>query len=580
MYVRALPRLMVVCAALVILVAACSADEIPTYEPQESGSPPASEAIPQSTTTGADPAQQSEQTATTEPAGDDEEAPSLEQTSQSGETEAAQPQVVAEDELYVPVINAHGSVSPAITYTTRYDAGSESVWTEVSSHALVEGAVGGRLSLELTCWQAGYLSLSVRGFPVNEARATTVRFRIDDGPDMTERWEFEKHFVDGVPIDSGVRTVRPVVLYEQLSHASRLTIEVVDSSIPETAFDLAGMFETPVEGNLQHCGRYAPGQTRPVIGEYAPLIDLEGRSEPGVRWEVLSYSDGSFSSRVAIPAKADGADMGVLELVIGCAWWGPTVEVVGLPGGDGELVTASLRLDDGAPATGSWYAYLHDSVSRTTRIEPIFLFYELMRAKSVMLDFGELGIESATLDLTDAFTTPIQQNLERCGQYHPTERREWERTHLPLERVGGELGPATRYWAGLDERRQVDSRVTITPAQPDPEEPPVQLIVGCLDEWQPVVKLTGLPETKLDGVSVDIRFGDTGPVSAVWEIESSADGSEASSPRAELLQYLLRDLTTLGIEIPELEVGPIQFDLTYLFKTPIQANLAHCGQYS
>ena len=36
----------------------------------------------------------------------------------------------------------------------------------------------------------------------------------------------------------------------------------MDSGVAETPFQVAGMFETPVEGHFRHCGRYAPGRTR------------------------------------------------------------------------------------------------------------------------------------------------------------------------------------------------------------------------------------------------------------------------------------------------------------------------------
>ena len=41
---------------------------------------------------------------------------------------------------------------------------------------------------------------------------------------------------------------------------------------------------------------------------------------------------------------------------------------------------------------------------------------------------------------------------------------------------------------------------------------------------------------------------------------------------------LLGDSMTL--QIPDLEVGPVVFDLTGLLETPIQGNFDHCGAYA
>ena len=566
-------------AAVLVLVAACNSDVLPTYEPQTRESSPASQSPAEQTTNTTEQTERPEQTAAATPADDNEEARSAAQLSMPEETEIAPAQAVAEEKPYVPVIRANGSVSPAIIYQTYYDADRESVWTRVSNRVAVEGALNGWLVLEVTCWPSGDLSVDLRGLPIEGWRTGVVRLHIDAGPVETQRWQFVKHFAGDLLLDVSARPPSSAALYQELTNASTLTVEVLDTGVAETTFELAKMFTTPVEGNLRHCGRYVPGRTRPVAGDHTPVRGTRGRTAGGVAWEAIHYGGRVINSSASAPGVAAGADLGVLELAVGCdSRTGGSISVVGLPSFERGFVQAPFQIEGLEPATSTWHVFDVGLITYGIVIDPGFLFYDVLASDSISIDFTQLGLGPVTFDLSDAFTTPIQENLERCGQYHPIFRRELEGTYLPLEWVGGELGPVTRYWAGRDERLQVDSRVTITPTQPDREASSVQMVVGCLDEWQTVVKLTGLPQTELERVTSSMQFDDAEPVSAVWAVENTGDGAEVSSPRAELLQYLLRDVTTLSVEFPELETGLIEFDLTDLYKTPIQPNLDHCGQ--
>lgn len=107
----------------------------------------------------------------------------------------------------------------------------------------------------ITCYE-GRIVTSVQGIavPISDIRDEfSVRWRVDSNPVVAETWEGVDNLQDG-----HMALTRDVGLYFEARYGSSLIIELTGYlDIAERfRFDLSGMFDTPVQWNIDNCGEY------------------------------------------------------------------------------------------------------------------------------------------------------------------------------------------------------------------------------------------------------------------------------------------------------------------------------------
>ena len=107
----------------------------------------------------------------------------------------------------------------------------------------------------ITCYE-GRIVTSVQGLavPISDIRDEfSVRWRVDSNPVVAETWEGVDNLQDG-----HMALTRDVGLYFEARYGSSLIIELTGYlDIAERfRFDLSGMFDTPVQWNIDNCGEY------------------------------------------------------------------------------------------------------------------------------------------------------------------------------------------------------------------------------------------------------------------------------------------------------------------------------------
>ena len=125
--------------------------------------------------------------------------------------------------------------------------------------------------------------------------------------------------------------------------------------------------------------------------------------------------------------------------------YGLNLSLLSLPKFDANPVDVTLTFPNGMASTSAWRRY--DSTILQSP-DPWADFNRLQQAKSVTVTIPGLLSEAREFDLTDMFTTPIQGNLEHCGNYASGNIRE-----LPAPFASHEGGSLTTFNGAASEAR-------------------------------------------------------------------------------------------------------------------------------
>ena len=503
---------------------------------------------------------------------------------------------------YTPVVDASGWVGTKVEFSSSYD--DEGVHTWVRSRARYENdaegraeafvVAGGRQYLTQACRNSDELSLQIDGLPVqdgallvmssesddpevSDARVVEVDLSIDDGDVETQFWS------SGVTIDPAAQYVsagdQTSELLARLREASSVTLEVVGSVLPAATFDLNGMFDTRVQGNIDECGNYADPTWTPIREAQS------GRTDAGVRYEI-DYPDRLNGEReTSLRTQSDEASMASDQRIgfwTHCRQGRYTFQLDGFPSASvGEQAVRS-RLDDGEWTDATWDILVTDGGFVYTF--PPFDYAWLRGGETLEIEIPLDPVLSASFDLAALFSTPVQANMDNCGvPVWP----EPEPTYVPLVNVDGRLSASIRY--RVDQRNdRIFSTVTSISDTAGHDDEPVRFDYGCSRGEHTVLSFA--PFSPLEpGRQYDATFSldDNAPEAATWtseprglnfstgEILDSALVARDSSLTVERL----RSASSLTVEIPATGLGPITFDVTGMFDTPIQENIDECGNY-
>ena len=106
------------------------------------------------------------------------------------------------------------------------------------------------------------MSVSLGWFAPVDANTLEVTLLINGEPTQTASWRLIPSVdSDGTVLAHAVSPPDDALLLHQLRNASSLTATIDGSGLGPITFDLTGMFDTPIQENIDECGNYVEGES-------------------------------------------------------------------------------------------------------------------------------------------------------------------------------------------------------------------------------------------------------------------------------------------------------------------------------
>lgn len=324
-------------------------------------------------------------------------------------------------------------------------------------------------------------------------------------------------------------------------------------------------------------------QERLPRSTYAPVVNVYSPSMGAVSYGSWLEGRGGVGSSVVILVREPSARYGALHLQIACLQDEINIFLFGLPdAASPDQVEVVLAFDLGSPQTQFWQGAGVLGLELTG--DPADELYAVLRhVQRLSVTVPEVGVGPTEFPVAQLFDTPIQGNLDYCGDYHPSEWRLHEPKYVPLVGVSGKAGEHLTYEASERDfggRSVLSTVVQVAPMRASDAVSNVRLTLSCRVSGNIEVQLEGLPrrEQTSQFVAVTMTMDEGEPTTDVWWIETSADSVVADTESYGLLSGVLL-AETMTLSIPDLDIEYAEFDLRGLFHTPLQGNLDHCGRY-
>ncbi len=196
----------------------------------------------------------------------------------------------------------------------------------------------------------------------------------------------------------------------------------------------------------------------------------------------------------------------------------------------------------------------------------------LRQAQSLSVVLGSGDADPSTFDLVELFRTPIQANIDQCGNYAAPQ---WQPVITSLF-VNNELDEYYRvsYSVGSNPQRLSQVRVAAVEGTPAAGTDRLDLVMNCAS-GSVGFTIWGLPNVgQPDSIRLQVDDGEWLSVPAVVMVHE--DGSSFVAFNSDLSH--LKQGRTLQYEIGLEEPARGAFDLTNLLGTPIQVNFDNCGR--
>ena len=430
---------------------------------------------------------------------------------------------------------------------------------ELNSVVTARGERG--LELQLGCF-GGLLDVQLLGAAADSTGAITLAF---DDAQSAANWN-----VSASDDSAILRPTDTARMIERLRRASSL---VVTAGTSAATFDLAGMLETPIQANIDQCGNYTDLNWRPVTNAQ------NGTTEAGATYW-LTYPDwnaGQRATEVSVDAsgEAAGPDEQPIRMTIFC-WPTRTFQLGHLPSTDGEYTVRS-RVDDGEWVDEAWRIFTTDSGWTYANFQTD---YERLRSgTTVAYEIPLSPVVRASFNLTALFGTPVQANIDHCGE------DPWPQTatYVPIGYAQGRASAAISYSARRAADGAVFTSVTSRITASDAPEGSVTFEVACIENAGLRFKIGRTRAIEGNQTDVILSVDDRPPEISSWGVIrfTNSDlrilflwGKDAAKLMAQM-----RGAASVTVEIPAGGLEPLVFDLSGMFDTPVQENLDECGFY-
>ena len=365
-------------------------------------------------------------------------------------------------------------------------------------------------------------------------------------------------------------------LLERLRVADTLDVTVDEST--SATFSLSGLFETPIQANLDQCGNYTDQAWQPVTELQ------EGRTDEGVFYRVSypDWNDGERFTSVSIAATG-GSRSGrgeLTELHFHCYGGRQfNIFVSGLPIGPGEHVVRS-RLDDGAWVEERWSTRIDGSGNTVADVGTIQGDYDrLLEAQTLELEFPSTPVMRRSFDLNALFDTPVQTNFDNCGAPLWTQ----DTTYVPILARGQTSGSISYRALMAQANDLVYSEISNHVSFPGAQGDRLGVEIGCNEGGSRFVRVGWFKASETETLDVTLEIDGREYEAEPWRVltwtTESDSWAAAQSPESSRLIARLRNASSLTVTIDGTDLPPMTFDLTGMFDTPIQENIDECGFY-
>lgn len=308
-------------------------------------------------------------------------------------------------------------------------------WTDsqgrvtTSLHATSSQSSEPGVRLEITCHQGDLLRIELRRLPITElGNTTSVHMRLETGAVDIADWSVWQS-QDG--LFSVVASPWPVGHLEFLHGGQAVEIELPGTGLPRYTFDIAGLFSTPVQDNIEHCGNYTAKAPRPLPPPYSAsgYTHLPGNDGSSNTW----WRESGPRSLSEVGLRQDSPlhwEMQTGNSEQPSMWFDVVCGPQGLAGGislspsahsalspDRRSPASQLRVRwsiDGGVARDdiwieSWSGYRPANIKE---------FLDVVLAGNTLdLTFGSAQTLNGQLLLDAMFGTPVQKLLEHCLAY-------------------------------------------------------------------------------------------------------------------------------------------------------------------
>ena len=379
-----------------------------------------------------------------------------------------------------------------------------------------------------------------------------------------------------VTTGDGAATLRPADTERMtalLRRAQSLSVTLGTADLTTVTFALSGLFETPIQANIDQCGNYTDPAWRPVTEAQSGTTEAGG-----TYWlNYPEWNDGQRATQVAVDASGDaaGPDEQPVRMNISCQSTS-FFRIENLPSVDGEYTVRS-RVDDGEWIDEAWRILTTDSGWTYANFQT---GYERLRnGTTVEYEIPLSPVVRVSFSLTDLFGTPVQANIDNCGvELWPNIA-----TYVPIGNARGRVSASISYSSLLLTDGVISTNVASTTASDEAPDGMVGLIVGCGSTSGLLVDIIGLETIEGTRTDITLAIDDRVAESSLWTVNRYTRSDRAfASPRSlepERLIAQLRGASVVIVEILGSGLDPFTFDIEGMFDSPIQDNLEECGYY-
>ena len=497
--------------------------------------------------------------------------PSVEEPMPEESNETDDPNPADSDEpTWTPITDEQqGTTDAGASYMISYPEWTDGErFTQISVLASerTSDSDGPPVALAVYCWPNGDRRADINHLPI-AAGTHTVRSRVDDRDWAEQELTFNAHSNEGSWF-----TVADD--YEAMRAGSTLEVEIHSNPMWQGSFNLAALFTTPVQTNIDNCGVPVWPEPEPT---YVPWTGEEQFSA-SVDYRAYVSGDG-VNTDIHNRVPTDGAVNGQHMFHVSC-WADGTslnMQVLGFPMGEQRPIEVTITFADGSTHVSDWRVSDWNGNGVQTAL-PSNLLARFIESSSATFTIEGVEYSPMTFDLTSTFETPVQENIDNCGVSVRNASRELDLPESPV--VFGNV------WAPHGESQIVSYVQPSGGALPFVWSSQLLSSDGAYQFYMRALCGPGGTAVQVFGP----RFGELakGDLRVTWSVDGGSEQTEtwrvvdflgrptAHPVMARDVINAWRDGTTLDLTLHTAEPHTQRFHLAELFSTPIQARLDEC----
>ncbi len=483
---------------------------------------------------------------------------------------------------YVPVVAQRERLSRVLVYSAYHDEGgtvSSGVWSTAVDIPQIDGAI----EMQATCYRSSVSQALIETPLEVDAGQVSVSLTVDGRSFGSTLWHKEQVGSFGLLIHPSPRQ-----LMAQLRGASVAVVEVPElASVPIT-FDVSGMFDTPVQANLDECGYYKQGEVRSlplplnVFGVSSmPNVD-DGVTEVIAWLRIPGNPTIVQADLLAVHWRVDEPNLG---LIMTCGPSGVSMSIYGERTSelDRNHLRVQWRTDGGAVHQAIWQVAQFSTGS--TQVSPEFagsVIASWRNASELELTLLDAIPSSHRFNLDALFDNPVANTFDECLTM-PIPPQSPPVTGVPVT-----FDAHLKYAADrLQGSSWINSFVQLKDDSPQPDQADdpdtrSELSVSCRIDGVSVrvSKLDAMQPVFVAGDTVEVTWNIDGRShTEMWDVWSTFNHHDISPPDDAGFYAALKDAGTLTIRVVSDPVITKTFELERhgFWDTPVQPNLDACA---